>query len=145
MGFRRWALPGPRSVDRRIFFSPWKVTTTTRVRENARRRSVVFSIKVCTFTSSPAGRRSPGNTRLREIKDDSEVAAMRRAIALTDQVMEDVIAQLRPTHTELEGAWMLSSEFHRVDQVFDGVTLHDGGGQWIAHVRTFCSLIVRPQ
>ncbi len=44
--------------------------------------------------------------RLREIKDDSEVAAMRRAIALTDQVMEDVIAQLRPTHTELEGAWM---------------------------------------
>lgn len=43
---------------------------------------------------------------LREIKDDSELAVMRRAIALTDQVMQDVISQLRPTHSEREAAWM---------------------------------------
>lgn len=45
--------------------------------------------------------------QLRTIKDDSELAVMRRAIALTDQVMQDVIARLRPTHTEREAAWML--------------------------------------
>lgn len=45
--------------------------------------------------------------QIRAIKDDAELAAMRKAIALTDQVMETVTAALRPEHSELEAAWML--------------------------------------
>lgn len=44
--------------------------------------------------------------QLRTIKDDAELAAMRKAIDLTDYVMETVIAQLRPEHSELDAAWM---------------------------------------
>ncbi len=45
--------------------------------------------------------------QLRAIKDDAELVAMRKAIALTDQVMETVTAALRPEHSELDAAWML--------------------------------------
>lgn len=44
---------------------------------------------------------------LREIKDAAELAALRKAIAITDEVIEAVTPQLRPDHTELEAAWMI--------------------------------------
>lgn len=43
---------------------------------------------------------------LRTIKDATEIAAMRRAIAITDEVMEAVVPQLRPEHTEREAVWL---------------------------------------
>lgn len=47
--------------------------------------------------------------RLREIKDADELAMMRRAIALTDRVYEDVVSRIRPGQTEKEVAWALES------------------------------------
>ena len=47
--------------------------------------------------------------RLREIKDADELAVMRRAIALTDRVYEEVVARIRPGQTENEVAWALES------------------------------------
>ena len=44
---------------------------------------------------------------LRMLKDAAELDAMRRAIDLTDQVMDAVLPQLRPSHTERQAAWML--------------------------------------
>jgi Xaa-Pro aminopeptidase len=44
---------------------------------------------------------------LRQIKDQTELAIMRRAIALTDQVIEAVAARLLPEHTERQAAWMI--------------------------------------
>lgn len=43
---------------------------------------------------------------LRMVKDDVEIAAMRRAIAITDAVMEAVVPQLRPNHTERQAVWL---------------------------------------
>lgn len=44
---------------------------------------------------------------LREIKDEAELAVMRRAIALTDRVIETVTARLLPDHSERQAAWMI--------------------------------------
>ncbi len=41
------------------------------------------------------------------IKDAVELAALRQAIAITDEVFEAVAPQLRPDHTESEAAWMI--------------------------------------
>lgn len=43
---------------------------------------------------------------LRTIKDETEITAMRRAITITDQVMEAVTPQLRPDHTERQAVWL---------------------------------------
>lgn len=45
--------------------------------------------------------------RLRETKDEAELTVMRRAIALTDRVIEAVTARLQPDHTERQAAWMI--------------------------------------
>jgi len=50
--------------------------------------------------------------RLREIKDEAELDIMRRAIALTDQVIETITARLLPTHTERQAAWMIEQAMH---------------------------------
>ncbi|MGQ9457392.1 MAG: M24 family metallopeptidase [Anaerolineae bacterium] len=47
--------------------------------------------------------------RLRAVKDPEEVAAIRRAVALADDVLEDVLPTLRPGVTEREVAWRLES------------------------------------
>jgi Xaa-Pro aminopeptidase len=44
---------------------------------------------------------------LREIKDDAELTALRRAIALTDAALVAVRERLTPQTTEREAAWML--------------------------------------
>ena len=45
--------------------------------------------------------------QLREIKDEAEMALLRRAMAITDEVFEEITPRLRPDHTELEAAWMI--------------------------------------
>ena len=45
--------------------------------------------------------------QIRVIKDEGELAIIRRAVALADQAAEHVIALLRPGMTELEAAWEL--------------------------------------
>ncbi len=47
---------------------------------------------------------------LREIKDEQEMATLRRAIAITDEAIEAVIPRLRPEHTELQAAQMLDDK-----------------------------------
>jgi Xaa-Pro aminopeptidase len=44
---------------------------------------------------------------LREVKDDDEVATLRRAIAITDAALAAVLPQLRPEHSEKQAAWMI--------------------------------------
>jgi Xaa-Pro aminopeptidase len=44
---------------------------------------------------------------LRQIKDASEIALLREAIALTDAAISAVVPQLRPDHSERDAAWML--------------------------------------
>lgn len=46
---------------------------------------------------------------LRAIKDEAEVAALRRAIALTDEALAAALADARPGMTELELAWRIES------------------------------------
>ncbi len=46
---------------------------------------------------------------LRAIKDEAEVAALRRAIALTDEALAAALAAARPGMTELELAWSIES------------------------------------
>lgn len=47
--------------------------------------------------------------RLREVKDAEEIAAIRRAADITDQALQQVLAQLTPGTTEKELVWMLES------------------------------------
>jgi len=42
----------------------------------------------------------------RMVKDEAEIAVMRRAIAMTDAVMAAVAPQLRPEHTERQAVWL---------------------------------------
>lgn len=44
---------------------------------------------------------------LREVKEDSELAILRRAVAITDEAFAAVVPMLRPDHTERQAAWML--------------------------------------
>lgn len=44
---------------------------------------------------------------LREVKTESEIATLRRAIAITDAAIASVLPLLRPDHTERQVAWML--------------------------------------
>ena len=44
---------------------------------------------------------------LRQIKDEAELALLRKAIAITDEVIEAVAPRLRPEFTELQTAWMI--------------------------------------
>lgn len=46
---------------------------------------------------------------LRAIKDEAEIAALRRAIALTDEALAAALAAARPGMTELELAWSIES------------------------------------
>jgi Xaa-Pro aminopeptidase len=46
---------------------------------------------------------------LREVKDAGEVAALRRAAALTDAALAAVLPRLSPEHSEKQAAWMLES------------------------------------
>lgn len=46
---------------------------------------------------------------LRAIKDEGEVAALRRAIALTDEALAAALADARPGMTELDLAWSIES------------------------------------
>lgn len=48
-------------------------------------------------------------TALRAVKDASELAAARRAVALTDEALAAVAPQLRPGMTEREAAWRIES------------------------------------
>lgn len=43
---------------------------------------------------------------LRMVKDEVEIAVMRRTIAITDAVMEVVVPLLRPEHTERQAVWL---------------------------------------
>lgn len=47
--------------------------------------------------------------RLREVKDADEIASIRRAAEITDQTLQQVLAQLKPGTTEKELVWMLES------------------------------------
>lgn len=44
---------------------------------------------------------------LREVKEPTEIATLRRAIAITDKALATVVPLLRPEHTERQAAWML--------------------------------------
>lgn len=44
---------------------------------------------------------------LREVKDTAEIAALRRAIAVTDEALAAVLPNLTPEHTERAAAWLL--------------------------------------
>jgi Xaa-Pro aminopeptidase len=44
---------------------------------------------------------------LRQVKDESELALLRQAIAITDAAIEDVAPRLRPEQTERQAAWLL--------------------------------------
>jgi Xaa-Pro aminopeptidase len=46
---------------------------------------------------------------LRAVKDDGEIAALRRAVALADAAIADALAMMRPGMTEGEVAWMIDS------------------------------------
>lgn len=43
----------------------------------------------------------------RMVKDEAELAVLRKAIAITDAALGAVLPQLRPSHTERQAAWML--------------------------------------
>lgn len=47
--------------------------------------------------------------RLREVKDAEEIARIRRAAEITDQALQQVLAQLKPGTTEKQLVWMLES------------------------------------
>jgi Xaa-Pro aminopeptidase len=49
---------------------------------------------------------------LRVVKDDVELAALRRACAVTDEVFSAVLTRLRPGVTERDISWALSEEMH---------------------------------
>jgi Xaa-Pro aminopeptidase len=49
--------------------------------------------------------------RLRRVKDDGELAALERALALTDDVFRATVAALRPGMTEREIAWLTEKGF----------------------------------
>jgi Xaa-Pro aminopeptidase len=44
---------------------------------------------------------------LREVKDDDELATLRKAVAITDAALAAVLPELRPDHSERQAAWML--------------------------------------
>ncbi len=44
---------------------------------------------------------------LREVKDEQEIATLRKAIAITDAALEAVLPRLTPEHTERQTAWLL--------------------------------------
>jgi Xaa-Pro aminopeptidase len=51
---------------------------------------------------------------LRAVKDEAEIAALRRAIAATDRAYVDVIAGLRPGQTEREVAWAIEKRLREL-------------------------------
>lgn len=57
---------------------------------------------------------------LREVKDEAEIAQLRRAIAITDAALAAVLPQLRPDLSERQLAWMLE------------VAMREGGADDIA-------------
>lgn len=48
---------------------------------------------------------------LRAVKDDEEIAVLRRAIALADEALARTLARLRPGMSESEVAWMIESDY----------------------------------
>ena len=50
--------------------------------------------------------------RLRVVKDDNELAALRRACAITDEVFTAVLDELRPGVTEREVSWAMAQQMH---------------------------------
>jgi Xaa-Pro aminopeptidase len=50
---------------------------------------------------------------LRAVKDDAEIAALQRAVALADSAMDTLRAMLRPGMTEKEVAWKLEQEMRQ--------------------------------
>jgi Xaa-Pro aminopeptidase len=53
-------------------------------------------------------------TRLRAVKDDAEVAILRRAAAVTDQAVRAVVSRGLVGRAERDVAWDLQAEYHRL-------------------------------
>ncbi len=53
-------------------------------------------------------------TRLRAVKDDTELAAMRRAAAVTDEALRLVVGRGLVGRAEVDVAWDLRAEYHRL-------------------------------
>jgi Xaa-Pro aminopeptidase len=70
---------------------------------------------------------------LRALKDAAEVATLRRAIAITDEVFEAVAPRLRPDHTESEAAWMIEKEMRERGAGSASFSIIVGAGLNAAH------------
>ena len=55
-----------------------------------------------------------GVTLLRAVKDEAEIAVMRRAAAVTDEALRRVVARGLVGRTERDVAWDLQAEYHRL-------------------------------
>lgn len=54
---------------------------------------------------------------LRMVKDETEIAVMRRAIAITDAVMQAVVPQLRPEHAERQAVGLFEQALRKAGAV----------------------------
>jgi Xaa-Pro aminopeptidase len=80
--------------------------------------------------------------RLREIKDAEEIARIRRAAQITDQALQQVLAQLKPGTTEKQLVWMLESTLR--DLGADGPAFSTGVGAGPHGARPHHSATDRP-
>lgn len=74
---------------------------------------------------------------LREVKDDDELATLRRAIAITDAAFQAVVAELQPHHTERQVAWMLEAAIRErgADGVAFPIIVASGANAAMPHSR----------
>lgn len=89
--------------------------------------------------------------RLREAKDDDEIATLRRAVAITDAALEAVLPELTPQHTERQAAWMLEVALreHGADGIGFPIIVASGTNAALPHAQcgdaplnTGCPIII---
>ncbi len=80
---------------------------------------------------------------LRAVKDDGEIAAIRRAVRLADQAMDALRSWLRPGVTEQEAAWFVESflRTHGAEAVAFPPIVASGPNAALPHARPTCKLI----
>lgn len=130
---------------------PWQASLGKHLQEQGYRR-VAFedrALIVADYTSikdaAPGVELVPAGTavhRLREVKDAEEIARIRRAASLTDQALQQVLAQLQPGTTEKELVWMLESTMRELGA--DGPAFSTGVGAGPHGARPHHSATDRP-
>jgi Xaa-Pro aminopeptidase len=72
-------------------------------------------------------------TRLRVVKDEAEIAVMRRAAAVTDEALAAAVADGLCGRRERDVAWQVQAEFHRLGAEGEAFTTIVAAGSHAAH------------